>query len=99
MFVDDARQAQLFAAQQLAGERRVEQVVDLKMEIAFEPGDVIGGRMHDFFDGGVGQQRSQPTQIANSEGVHDVVLGCGGNLDQADVFVIGVVAVGFGVDG
>jgi len=81
------------------GEHRVENRGEGELEIALQGHHVVFGGVKDDLDGRVGQQGAQRAQIVDRQRIDDVVLVAGGELDQAHLLIIGVQAVGFGVDG
>jgi len=55
--------------------------------------------VEDGLDGRVGQQPAQRIQILDAQRIDDEVGLAGGELDQADLLLVGVQAVGFGIYG
>ncbi len=70
----------------------------LELEIPFQRHDVVLGCVIDLFQVGVGEEGRQRLQVVQGEGVDQVIPSLRGELDQADLLLVGVEAVGLGVD-
>ena len=71
----------------------IEYIVYHEFEIAFEPGDIIGSGMEDFFYAGIGKDLPKSFNIADRKGVDDIVLFLGRYLYEANSVKIGVKTV------
>ena len=97
--VDGRGQAQSLGAQEAPRDHGVEEVGEAEAVVALEAEHVVLAGVEDLLDAGVGGELPEGREVRDRDGVHDVILARRGYLQEADLLLVGVEAVGLRVDG
>lgn len=91
----DGAKPDLFTPQEPRGHHGVKQVGKAEAKIPFQADQVVFGGMEDLFDGGILEYICQRGEIRQRQWVDQGIHFSGGELDQADLLVVGIQAVRF----
>ena len=92
-------QPNFFASQNTSGKHSVEDVSEGEVEVSLEADQVVLRGVEDFFVFGVSKERGEGREVIEGKGINEEVTLGDGKLDETDLFLLGVQAVGLGVHG
>ena len=97
MPLQQSAQPDLLVSQQAGRPHRIEEILEGEGEIPPQAKQIVFGGVEDFFNLGSSKNRGQQGQIGQRQGVQEVVFLRGGELNQADLLLVGVQTVGLGI--
>ncbi len=98
LLLQEIPQAVLAPPQRATGHACVEQVGELNPKVAFETDYVVFGAVQDLLNRRVGEDRFERREVAQRQGINQVVGTRRRELDEADALSVGIQAVGLGID-
>src|SRR4030095_11459006 len=95
---DEIGEPDLRHREELRGHHRVEEPVDLEREVALQADDVVVGAVENLHEFGMLERLAEPRHVVDLQWIEDVVATRIRDLDEADLLLVVVERVRFGVD-
>jgi hypothetical protein len=99
MFGQHVGQADTLLAEHLASDHGVEETANLHAEIAVQAANIVIRGVENLANGGIGKNRRQRRQVFYGQRVDQHRPRRGGDLQQTDLFLVGMQGVRFEIDG